>query len=81
MEIAIGIPDYSCLFLSEADKKQRRTAFPPPPTCKLTHWSGGRGCNQGVGEQGRHLRKDGEQHWLYKPSRQEMAVSLIHCIA
>ena len=51
------------------------------PTHKLTHWSGGRGCNQGVGEQGSHLRKDGEQHWLYKPSRQEMAVSLIHCIA
>ena len=49
MEIAIGIPDYSCLFLSEADKKQRRMTAPPH---KLTHWSGGRGCNQGVGEQG-----------------------------
>ena len=72
----------------------------PLPTHTLTHWSGGRGCNQGVGEQGGHLREkreqtvllrslqkrmwmsrdvpDAWQYWLYKPSRQETAVSVVH---
>ena len=62
MEIAIGIPGYSCPNLI-------RMTSPLTLTQKLTHLSGGRGFNQGVGEQSGHRREKGEQTVLLRRSQ------------
>ena len=95
------LPEYSLLFLPQAEREQQvMNDLPPPPTPKLTHWrgmreggGGGRSRSvtwrRGVSRQfywDTHRRQtwtssvvpDASQHWLYKPSRQEMAVSVVH---
>ena len=74
-EIAIEVPDYSCLNLIRSREER------PPPTHKLTHWSGGGGCNQGVGRQRGHLREKGKQTVILRSSQKTWTFCVVATLA